>query len=268
MKTLRRALITTSLAAAACGVAGANSIDFLSTPATFGPSNTDFSYSLSLPKFDPGTDGIPLGSILSSAKLYFYGAETVSTLSLNNSSSGVESFTYIATSNITSNSSNSANNADKFTGETLSLFSTGLIYLGGTGTGACTEGHPLATCNSVAYTPPDIFVSNIDPPIGPTGTGGMGVDGIVKTILGGDLANYSGAGAFTLGGSTKSLTTFAGGGNNIQTNVDTQAEFSAEVDYIYTVPSGVPEPVTSALVGGGLLGLGFLSRRRRKITKS
>jgi hypothetical protein len=264
MTTLRRMLLTTSLAAAACGVASANSIDFLSTPATFGPDPTDFTYSLSLPKFDPGTGGVPLGATLTGATIYFFGSETVSTLALNNTASGVETFTYIASSNITSGSSNSANSADKFSGETLSLFSTGSITLGGFATPACPLATPSAACSSVSYTPPAITVSNISPAIGPTGTGGDGLTGIVKNITGADLANYEGATTFTLGGSTKSLTTFAGGGGNIDTTENTDAEFKAEIDYTYTVPSGTPEPATMALLGGGLLGLGFLGRLRRK----
>src|ERR1700691_4488669 len=108
MTTLRRMLLTTSLAAAACGVASANSIDFLSTPTTQGPTNTDFTYSLSLPKFNLA------GDILTGATIYFFAEGTVNTLTLTNTASGAETFTFQATSNVTSNSSNSANNADKF----------------------------------------------------------------------------------------------------------------------------------------------------------
>jgi hypothetical protein len=266
MTTLRRILLTTSLAAAACGIASANSIDFLSNPTTFGPQNTDFTYSLGLSKFDPGTDGIPLGATLSGATIYFYAEESINTLTLTNTSSGVETFTIQATSNVTSSSSNSANNADKYGNETLNLF-TSTMTLGGDSLPACPESTPSASCSQVTWTPPPITTSNLV--LGfPTGMGGLGVDGVTKNITGGDLANYTGAGNFTLGGFTLSFTSFSGGGNNISPSIQTTAEMAAEIDYTYTVPSGTPEPVTSALVGGGLIGLGLLSRRRRKITKS
>src|SRR5580700_5093914 len=98
MNKLRRILLTTSLAVAACGVASANSIDFLSTPTTQGPTSTDFTYSLSLPKFDLA------GDTLTGATIYFFAEGTVNTLSLTNTASSVESFTFLATSNVTSNS--------------------------------------------------------------------------------------------------------------------------------------------------------------------
>lgn len=264
MTTLRRMLLTTSLAAAACGVASANSIDFLSTPTTQGPSATDFTYSLSLPKFEAGLDGVPATAVLTGATIYFYAEESVNTLTLTNTSNGAESFTLQLTSNVTSNSTNSAHSADKFTGETLTLFSQAMT-LGGTGTGTCPESTPSAGCSSVSFTPPSLDTTNLT--LGfPTGTGGDGLTGVIKSITGSDLANYTGGGDFTLGGSTKSFEGISGGGANISAAIATTAEFSAEVDYTYTIPSTAPEPAAMALVGGGLLGLGFLGkfRRRRK----
>jgi hypothetical protein len=217
-----------------------------------------------MPKFNPGTNGIPLGAILTGATMYFFGEETVSNLELNNTAAGVETFTYIATSNITRNATNTANSADKYGTETLSLFSSGSITLGGSGSGACPTATPSASCSVVFYTPPNITVSNISPQTGPTGTGGLGVDGVVKNITGGDLANYTGASTFAIGATTKSLTTFAGGGGNIDTSVNTNAEFKAEIDYTYTPGSSTPEPVSMGLMGAGLLGLGFLAKRRRR----
>ncbi len=256
MTKLRRILLTTSLAVGACGIASANSIDFLSTPTTQGPTNTDFTYSLSLPKFDL------VGDTLTGATIYFFAEGSVTSLSLTNTASGPETFTFVATSNVTSNSSNSANNADAFVGETLGLFSQ-TMTLGPNTTPACPESTPSVSCSSVAFTPPPLVVTNLG--LGfTTGTGGLGVDGVVKNITGGDLANYVGLGSFTLGGSTKSFTSFSGGGNNVTDNINTTAQFSAEIDYTYTVPSGTPEPVTLALMGGGLLGLGFLGKRWRQ----
>jgi hypothetical protein len=256
-------LLTTSLAAAACGVASANSIDFLSTPTTQGPTATDFAYSLALPKFDPGTGGIPLGATLTGATIYFLAEESVNTLTLTNTASGAETFTLELTSNVTSLSSNSANSADKFSGETLTLFSQSMT-IGDKSLPACPESTPSATCSSVAFTPPSLVTTNLT--LGfPTGTGALGVDGVTKTITGGDLANYIGASNFTLGGSTKSFEGITGGGANISAAIATTAEFSAEVDYTYTVSTTTtPEPAAMALLGGGLLGLGFLGRFRRK----
>ncbi len=262
MKTLRRLLLTTSLAAAACGVASANSIDALSTPTTVS-GTTDYTYSLSLPEFDPGVDGVPATAQLTGATIYFFAEETVSTLTLTNTASGVETFTFVATSDVTSNSSNSANSADKYGTESLSLFSQSMTLGGTSNAGTCPDHSASATCNSVSFTPPALTATNLT--LGfPTGTGGDGLTGVTKTISGADLANYIGSGDFNLGGSTKAFSTFAGGGGNINVAQSTTAAFSAEIDYTYSIPSGTPEPATMALMGGALIGLSLLGRRFKK----
>jgi len=263
MTTLRRALLTTSLAVAASGAASANSIFYLSSPTTEGPTNTDFTYSLALPKFNLA------GDTLTGATIYFFAQENINTLTLTNTASSAETFTIALTSNVVLNATNSANNADKFKNETLSLFSQTGITLGAAGSGACPESTPSGSCSTVAYTPPSLTVTNLSV-ASPTGTGTGGVQGAVKAITGGDLANYVGAGNFTLGGQTHSLESLGGGGANITAAIATTAQFSAEVDYTYTVPvtGGAPEPATLAMMGGGFLGLGWLFKRRRKNAKS
>jgi hypothetical protein len=92
------------------------------------------------------------------------------------------------------------------------------------------------------------------------------VDGVIKNLSAADVnANYVGTGdTFTLTGSTENLTTFAGGGGNINLALHTAATFQAEIDYFYTVNSSTPEPATMVLMGGALLGLGLFGKRLRK----
>ncbi len=278
MRILRRFPIAFASLALACGTASANSIFSVSSLVTFA---TDGSYTLTLAKFDPTICGVA-GCTLTGATLYFFGKENVSTLTLTNTANTTQTFDLLDSSNLNLLSNNSANSADRYSGEVLDLFDTGIgpgqaqfptvpgpLTLGPGGSPVCPKFTPSAACDSVSYTPPDLVVQNIDPVYGASvGTGLGGVDGVVKNLGAADVnANYVGAGGtFTLTGATKDLTTFSGGGGNIDFILATSATFQAEIDYNYTVNvvSSTPEPATMLLMGGALLGLGLLGKRVRK----
>jgi len=271
MTTLRRILLGLGAAALFCSVANADTLYSTSALVTFA---TDGSYTLTMAKFDTS-----LGN-LTGATLYFYGAEDVSNLTLVNNSASVQTFNLALQSNLAFNSGNTANNLDKYTGQNLDIFDTGVgpgtaqfpvasgpITLGPAGSGTCPEYLPSAGCNSISYTPPSLTVQNIDPVYGLTvGTGVNGVTGVTKNISGADLLHYAqlGPATFALTGSTHSFFSGDGGGNNIDQHVTTTARFQAEIDYTYTVPGpppSTPEPATLVLMGTALAGVGLLRKR-------
>jgi len=232
---------------------------------------------LTLPQFNSDFGAYTL----TSATLYFYAQEDNSSFSLSNAATGTETFDLYESSNVTRNSTNTANNADRFVGEVFDIFDAGglgpglaqpneefasAITLGGSVTPACPEYTPSVTCSAVLFVPPDILIKNTDSqynPPGTVGTGSQGLTGEVKSITGGDLLNYTGVGTFNLTGGTLTAEDLVGGGGNINLGISTAAAFEAEIDYNYTV-SGTPDPSTIGLLGGALLGLGLIGKRFRK----
>jgi hypothetical protein len=271
MTNLRRILTGFTLAIAASGLASASSvIGYTSVFPASGLQNTDFNYTLTLPKFNLA------GENLTGVTIYFYTFESVNDLDVQNASSSAEtnfsvSFnTSVAGGTNPNPMMNSAVSADVYGTETLVNFNTGFISLGaGAGTGAtpACPGAASTSCSDVFYAPPALTDSNIIEAGlgnigGSVGTGVSGVAGIVKTDNV-NLGSYSGGGTWTLTGKTFSNTGFGGGGGNITLNQTTQAMVEAEVDYTYTTPSGTPEPTTMVLFGSALVGLGLLRKRVR-----
>ncbi len=264
MKNLRRILLTSAAALGIASVASANTISYVTTTPVNNQS-TEVSYNLVLQKFDSS-----LGT-LTGVTIYFYGTETSSTLDIKNNSGGTITADAVASVNLTSSTTNTAFNSDRFLGENVTVFDTGLAT--NSALGSCANSAtPItggANCTQVTvlggatnhYGP--ITVANTDSPYGlTTGTGSLGTFGVVKTDTNSsNILNYVGTGTFSLTGTTVNATTQSGAGGNFQFTQIANASFTAEVDYTYTVPTGTPEPATFALFGGALLGAGLLRKR-------
>ena len=261
MNITRRILFGALTSLVSVGVASASSIITFTSNIVAG--NTELPYTLTLNKFDT-----TLGT-LTGVRLVFKGSET-SSLSLKNTSTGSVTFNINADANLTKfpDTTNSATAADKYSGENLTLFDTGI----GAGLGSCSLGGtpapgtcaPITIAGGATNNLGSVTVNNTDAAFGLPSATILGVLGVVKN--GTSIVNYSinGAGTFTISGATLNLITFSGAGGNITATQGSSASFQAAVEYTYTVPSTTPEPATMALVGGGLVACGFLRRRSKK----
>ncbi len=262
MNKIRRIVVGSLLGVASVGMASASSIIGYTSNTVTGL--TELTYVLNLQKFDS-----TLGT-LTGVQLYLRGSETTS-FSFHNTSNGSVTFDAGATVDLGGSAGNSAVSSDKFNFQEIQIFDTGIgsrfepgsCAAGGSpGPGGCTQ-ITVAGGGTNAYGP--YTVSNADAAYHyTTGTGFNGLVGVTKA--GSSLANYAqlGGGTFTLSGATLNGITLIGAGGNIGVTQSANATFQAEVDYTYTVNSATPEPVSMALVGGGLVFCGLLRRRFKR----
>jgi hypothetical protein len=262
MHPVRRILLTAVFGAAAASFASANTIGYTAFFPPTGSTDTDFSYTLTLPKFDPS-----LGT-LQSVTLYFFVQEQTTQLNFTNNSGSAENFSISVESVVNQNGlTNSAMAGcvactEAFPAETITTVSTGNVTLGTSGN--CAFATPTASCGSVDYANAGnvITKNNLT---GVTGTGVQGVTGVKSTVGQVDEHNYIGPGTFTLSSNTQSLLVSGSGGGNVKLTLATVGKVAAEVDYVYAAgTTSIPEPAPMALVGSGLAAMGLFRKRATK----
>jgi len=240
MKTFRRALTTTVIALAATAAASADST--ISYNFNIGPSSTDLNNATTtVQSFDPGVGGVPANAVLVSYTIHG-SSDLFATITVKNNSL----VTFQPGSNVSETSFLGLNIGAPLTlNDTHTNFNSNLI-------------------SGVTTLSPTLDVSGLAPggTVGPTLvhvstpfdlTVVCGVCSGVQTPPAGD--------PLTLYFSTFSSQAQSLNGANSITTYATTAQVSGTITYDYTVPAGTPEPVTMALVGGGLIALGLFRKK-------
>jgi hypothetical protein len=91
----------------------------------------------------------------------------------------------------------------------------------------------------------------------------LGASGPVNYTDAGFLAALTGVGTVGLEGVVLATTFFGNTAGSASDVLVTQASLTETVTYNYSPPTGTPEPMSMALLGTGLLGLGAAARRKR-----
>ena len=267
MKILRRLLLTTSLAAAVCGPASANSIvQWFTAPLGLGGGDvTDWTqnFNSSIAQYNLGP-----AWVLNDIKIEINATGTVDLKAINANNNGGTTF-YTAQGISRFLVSNDGTNDGSLlfgTMETDPLFNTSF----GTIMSAHLDNDVdyVATFNPivgnlVSYTRSVVGGSN---PLTCGLACGLAFDG-----PGINAADYIGNGfvPFDLGGQT--LGGFSGG-SVTNSSLSGTADMTVTVTYDYSAaaavqdPATVPEPATMWLLGGALVGMGLIGRRFRKAT--
>ena len=244
MTLLRRILAGGALIVMASGLASADQIATFTS--SFPSSTTDvINSTLAINAFDPGVNGIPAGAVID-----FW------TLSVTQTIAG--------TIDIKNNTANTFG-----PGAFFGVDTKGAVSIGSKLTG---DGQPDGFVGDATN---DLFGGGGPDPTANLSVAGLAVGGdtgavpysVSTTVTTSNFFNFSPQAPpdpITLYFSTFTRQSSAGLGGNGSNNYTDAVSLNATITYDYTIPNGTPEPATLALMGGALLGLGFLGKRLRK----